>query len=117
MLAHRRTLASSREGGFPDGVPAPQDGPDVRRQPNLLQTPGQPLARPVRALHRRAARNGDQYHASAEGQGEVSVTYHLQPDSGGEVGQPGSVRRLQPCAEQPALLANRPAPTRQVCEA
>ena len=96
---------------------AAQHGPDLRRQPNLPQAPGQTLTRPVGALHRRAARNRDQYHASTESRGKVSVTYCLQPDPGSVVGQPSTVRRLQPRAQQPAVLANRPAPARQVGEA
>lgn len=89
MLERRGTLPRRCESRLSHRVAAPQDGPDLRRQPNLLQAPRQALAHPVRALLGSTARNGHQYNAIAKCRSKASVTYRLQPDPGDEMWQPG----------------------------
>lgn len=79
VLEHRWTLACSREGGFLHRVSAPQQGPDLRRQTRLPQTPRHALSDPLRTLRRGAPRNGNQHHTTAKGWPEAPVTYRLQP--------------------------------------
>lgn len=98
MLEHRGTFARCREGGFSHCSLAPQDGPDLGRQPNFLQAPRQALAHPFRMPQGRAARDGNQDDPGAEDHGEPLVTYRLQPDLCGETRQPRHVRDFQPCA-------------------
>ncbi len=83
MLEDRWTLARGCKSGFSDGTAAAQDRPDLRREPELLQTPGQPLSHPWRPLPGSAARNGDQDPA-VEARREATVSYRLQPHLGNQ---------------------------------
>ena len=67
MFEHCGSLACRCEGGFPYRVSAPQNGPDLRCQPNFLQAPRQALPNPVRTLQGHAARDRNQDDPVAEG--------------------------------------------------
>lgn len=95
MLEHGRALARSRKGGLSYRISASQHRPDVHRQANLAQTPGQALAHPVPPSQRSAAWHGHQHHAIAQDRGKASVARRFQPDLGGKPRQPDPVRSLQ----------------------
>lgn len=117
MLGHGRTFARRGKGRLSHRMCAPQDRPDIDRQPELAQAPGQALPHPAAASRRGAAWHGNQHHAITEDRREAALARSLQPHLGGEPRQPDRVRSLQARAQLSPSLTSRPPPTGKVREA
>ena len=73
VLENRRPLAGACESGFPHRAPPLQNRPDIDREPDLAQTPGEAFSDPARAGCRSASRHRHEDDAIGEGGGEATM--------------------------------------------